>query len=140
MIPAILAFLILVINYAGSIYWMKNIKNDSVYVKVRKVSDLATEKDVIILQDPWLLDDFLEYYTKSAIWRIPLSTEKAKLDSLNTSVNACLTSGGKVYLFTEGASMHSSKNRTYIDSLIAAHPGRTEDINNNLTPVKVIGN
>src|SRR6185437_4073340 len=35
-----LAALLLFVNYWGSIHWMKDITNDSVYIKIRKVKDM----------------------------------------------------------------------------------------------------
>ena len=115
---------------------MKDIRNDSVFVKIEKVKLVAGRKDIILLQDPWLLDDFLEQYTPSVILGIP--TEAAKIEELNEKIKLCLGSGGKIFLFTEGGSMHSSKNRVYMDSLLQAYRGKYTDLQNPLTPVKVI--
>jgi len=134
-----LAAMIFIINYFGSILWMKDINNDSVYVKIRKVKEVATAKDLIILQDPWLLDDFLEHFTKSKISPVPV--ERKAVQALDASVDSCLSAGGRIYLFTEGGSlMHSSKNLKYVDSLIIAKGGKVSDLKNELTPVKVIAN
>jgi hypothetical protein len=131
-----LACLLFIINYAGSIHWMKDINNDSVFVKIQKVKSMAGQKDIILLQDPWLLDDFLEQYTPSVILGIP--TEAAKIEELNEKIKLCLGSGGKIFLFTEGGSMHSSKNGVYMDSLLQANSGKYTDLQNPLTPVKII--
>ncbi|HEY4936331.1 MAG TPA: hypothetical protein VII44_07115, partial [Puia sp.] len=131
-----LAFLLFIINYTGSIYWMKNINNDSVYVKVKKVAAISTNKDIILLQDPWLLEDFLEHYSPSLILRVP--NQPQQIHSLDEKVGRCLFSGGKVLLFTEDNSMHSSKNKTYMDSLLMSGLGSVSDLENNLTPVKIL--
>ena len=129
--------MLFIINYVGSIHWMKDITNDSVYVKIHKVAQMATEKDIIVLQDPWLLEDFLEQYTKSLIVKVP--DEQQQIDDLDKKINQSLNNGGKIFLYTEGTSlMHSSKNHSYVDSLLRANPGKITDINNELTPVKVI--
>lgn len=132
-----LAALLFIVNYYGSIHWMKDITNDSVYIKIRKVKDLATAKDLIILQDPWLLDDFLQHYTPSAISSVP--TEPAAIRALDTKVDSTLAAGGKIYLFAEkGSMMHSSKNLNYADSLIKAKGGEVTDLHNELTTVQMI--
>jgi hypothetical protein len=132
----ILATLLFIINFGGSIHWMKDISNDSVFVKIQKVRSMATRLDIILLQDPWLLDDFLEQYTPSVILRVP--TEAPQIQELNEKLKLCLAGGGKIYLFTEGGSMHSSKNRNFMDSLLQSNNGKFMDLQNPLTPVKVI--
>lgn len=133
-----IAALLFIINYFGSIYWMKDITNDSVYIKIRKVKDLATDKDLIILQDPWLLDDFLQHFTRSTISPVPV--DPAAVKALDRRVDSTLANGGKVYLFAEkGSMMHSSKNLNYADSLIKAKTGQVSDLQNELTTVQVIG-
>jgi hypothetical protein len=132
----LLLSLILTVNYVGSIYWMKDINNDIAYVKTKKVDETATARDIIILQDPWIIGDFLEYYTKAPVIKVP--TEEKKIDDLNQVVNRTLSDGGKVYLFLEGVSLNSSNNRTYIDSLISANIPLVTDMNNALTPVKYL--
>lgn len=133
---AVIAGLLFGINYQGSIRWMKNIYNDSVYVKIEKVKEVATDKDLIILRDPWLLDDFLEQYTPSQLSKIP--SDAPSIELLNQKIDQCLATGGKVYVFTEGASMHSSKNKTFVDSLLKQQAGSVIDFDNPLTPVVVI--
>jgi hypothetical protein len=136
-LPYTIVFLFLfIVNYEGSIRWMKDIHNDSVFVKIEKVKDLATPKDVVILQDPWLQEDFLRQYTPSDIRRIP--TEGPGIAALDQKVDSVFAAGGKVFLFTLSGSVNSSKNTTFIDSLIAASPGRVTDLHNELTPVMVI--
>jgi hypothetical protein len=133
-----IALLLFIINYWGSIYWMKDINNDIVYVKTKKLKENAGAGDVILLQDPWLISYFLEHYTKSAILEVPV--ESAEIVQVNRKVDSCLGAGGKVYLFTEGATVHSKDNKGYVDSLMSAHSGRVSDLGNALTPVKVIVN
>jgi hypothetical protein len=132
----LLLSLILTVNYVGSIYWMKDINNDIAYVKTKKVDETATARDIIILQDPWIIGDFLEYYTKAPVIKVP--TEERKIDDLNQVVNRTLSDGGKVYLFLEGVSLNSSNNRTYIDSLISANIPLVTDMKNALTQVKYL--
>jgi hypothetical protein len=115
---------------------MKDIRNDVVYVKTEKLKDVATAKDVIVLQDPWLLSYFLEQFTPAAVVEVPV--KPAEIQALDRKVDSCLSSGGKVYLYTEGASVHTSANHHYMDSLMGVHNGAVGDLNNPLTPVKVI--
>ncbi|MEJ7735809.1 MAG: hypothetical protein WKF97_00165 [Chitinophagaceae bacterium] len=131
-----IAVLLFIINFFGSIYWLKDLKNDIVYAKIKKIKAVATEKDVILLRDGWLVKDFLEYFTKSIVREIP--TDQKRLALLNGEVNNCLRNGGQLYLFTEGASIHASKNNRYIDSLLNAYPSKSRVFQEELTMVKII--
>jgi hypothetical protein len=133
-----LALIMLFVNYQGSIRWMKDLHNDVVYIKIEKVKEVATSKDVIVLQDPWLLSYFLEQFTPSTVVEVPV--KPAEIEALNHQLGASLSSGGKVYLYTEGSSVHTSANRRYVDSVLQANAGKVSDLQNPLTPVKVISN
>jgi hypothetical protein len=132
-----LAALLFFVNYWGSIHWMKDINNDSVYVKIRKVKDMATNKDLIILEDPWLLDEFLQHFTPSTVSPVP--DDPAAVQALDKKVDSTLKTGGRIYVFAEKGSLkHSSKNIHYADSLLNATPGHVTDLHNDLTTVRVI--
>jgi hypothetical protein len=131
-----IVILLFVINYAGSIYWMKDINNDSVYVKIKNVAAVSTSKDVILLQDPWLLEDFLEQYSSARVMRIP--EEYLMIRNLDDTVMKSLLGGGKIFLYTEGNSMHASRNKSYMDSLLKSGAGNVSDFENRLTPVKIM--
>lgn len=133
LVPLGLTVLLLIVNYFGSIHWMKDIENDSVYIKIKQVKDISKPGDIIILHDPWLLDDFLTYYTSSYITPVPAEPEK--IIALNARIHTCLDKGDKIYLFTEGSMMHSSGNLGYMDSLMRSPGIQVTDLHNPLTPV-----
>ncbi|MBN9384774.1 MAG: DUF2723 domain-containing protein [Chitinophagaceae bacterium] len=136
LVPAGLTLLLLIVNYVGSIHWMKDIENDSVYIKIKQVKQTASPGDIIILHDPWLLDDFLSYYTPSYITPVP--GEPQKITALNARIHTCLDKGDKIYLFTEGSMMHSSGNLGYMDSLMHSPGVQVTDLHNPLTPVMIM--
>jgi hypothetical protein len=131
-----LSLILFVVNYFGSIRWMKDLENDSVYVKIKKVKEQAAAKDIILLQDPWLLDDFLQHFTPSTI--APVPSDGPAIAGLDRQISNSLATGGKIYLFTEGTSMHASPNKNFMDSLLHSPGIRVTDLQNELTPVKVI--
>ena len=91
------AVLLLLINYFGSIRPMQDINNDIGYARIEKVRTGAAEKDLVILQDPWLTKEFLAYYTKSEVEIIPgdLNGQAALL----IKIKYVLAAGNKVYVF-----------------------------------------
>jgi len=133
LLPLALTLMLLVVNYFGSIHWMKDIENDSVYIKIKKVKQAATPGDIIVLHDPWLLDDFLAYYTPAYVTPVPADHEK--ITDLNARIHICLDKGDKIYLFTEGSMMHSSGSLQYMDSLLHTPGIQVVDLHNPLTPV-----
>ena len=133
-----LAVLLFVVNYWGSIRWMKDIRNDIVYNKTKILYDRATARDIIIMEDPWLISYFLEQYTPARLMQVPVGTENISI--ANREIDSCFRQGGRVYLMTEGSTVHAKANKTYLDSLMNAHAGKVVDLHNELTPVKMIVN
>lgn len=115
-----MAILLLAINYYGSIKWLRNFKYDLFYAKVVPVKDIATKKDVILLEDPWIIESYLQRYTKAGIVLIPQQDsvqQRSKVDSILTSA---FNHNGRVFLYTDKTVMHAVKNEPYVDSLLQA--------------------
>src|SRR5439155_16893241 len=91
--------LLFFINFTGSIRPMQDINNDIGYVRIEKVKQLAKPSDIVIVENPWLLKDFLEYYTTASIAEQP--QDKLQADSLHLAIQHSLQSGGKVFIFLD---------------------------------------
>lgn len=118
----LLATLMFVVNYFGSIRYIQDIKNDLYYAKVEPIKDVATDKDLVLLQNGWLLKDFLEYYSKAAVEDIPVTdTGRTAVDD---RINNLLKSGGKLYIYPERATTPNALNTSYIDSLLLHYNNR----------------
>jgi hypothetical protein len=117
---AFMALCLFVVNFFGSIRYIQDLDNDLYYVKTEPVKNLATKNDGVLLQDGWILKDFLEYYTPADVREIPQAdSSRAGIDNY---VNACLQKHAKLYIYPEG---RPGKNDTrYIDSVLTANPGR----------------
>lgn len=96
-ITGTIAVLLFLINYIGSIGPMQDIRNDIGYARIAKVKESATEKDLVIVQDPWLLKEFLEYYTRAKVEVIPKELDLQA--ALMIKVRNTLAAGNKVYIF-----------------------------------------
>lgn len=59
--------LLLVMNYSGSIRWLRSFNNDLYYVEVKKLDSNLTRDDIVILEDEWILKDYVRYYTSSTV-------------------------------------------------------------------------
>ena len=109
------ALLLISINFIGSIKPMRDINNDIGYARIEKVRVSGTEKDLVVLQDPWLTKDFLEYYTKSHVEIIPgdPNLQAALLDKIKTT----LATGNKVYVFEVRDAAKFPSNKDFIPRL-----------------------
>jgi hypothetical protein len=118
----ILSLLLLVINYFGSIRWILDFDNDLYYAKTEPIKDTATSKDMILLQDGWIIKDFLTYYTRADVKAIPLNdTGRSRIDN---SVTRCINNGGRIFIYTEDRNMKIPANAPYIDSLLNVYNSR----------------
>lgn len=121
----VMSVLLLVINYYGSIKWLRNFKYDLFYAKVVPVKDIATKEDVILLEDPWIIQSYLERYTKASILLIPEQDSTQKRNRIDSSLTQTFNNSGRVFLYTDKTVMHAIKNPTYVDSLL--HTGHAVD-------------
>ena len=115
---------------------MQNIKNDIGYERIQKVRSIAGEKDVIVVRDPWLLKDFLEYYTPATVLVVP--GDEIKANEYRQAISNRLAIGGKIFLFTAKSTIHASPNATFIPSLIQEYKGRTTLLQKEMTEIWMI--
>lgn len=117
---AVFAGLLFCINYFGSVRYLLNVENDLYYQKTAPIKNVITPNDGVLLQDAWILKDFLEYYTNTEVKAVP------RVDSQRVAVDNYIThhlqSGKKLYIYPEAR--HGYDDRHYIDSVLAANPGR----------------
>lgn len=115
-----IAACLLIINYFGSIRYLRNLENDLYYVKTLPVKNAIKPQEAVLLQDGWILKDFLEYYTDVEVMDVPWAdTARARVDNF---IAAHLQKRAKLYIYPEGRQGHNDTR--YIDSLLAANPGR----------------
>ncbi len=111
-----LSLSLLVVNYFGSVRWLQHLDNDWYYTKVVPVQKIVSDKDVILLQQGWILKDFLNYFTKADVQEVPFA------DSLRPAVDKAihdgLARGGKLYIYPGPNNMINSPDTYYIDSLL----------------------
>jgi hypothetical protein len=128
--------LIFFINFTGSIRPMQDINNDIGYVRIQKVKELAKPSDIVIVQNPWLLKDFLEYYTPASVAEQP--ENKFQADSLHQAVQRSLQSGGKVFIFLDKENPRPDKDTSFIPMLMLENKARTIQLQNKPAEVWLI--
>lgn len=117
---AFISICLFAINYFGSVRYLTKLDNDLYYVKTEPVKDVVTGNDAVLLQDAWILKDFLEYYTPAEVREIPQS-DTARI-SVDNYITTHLQKGAKLYIYPEGRP--GRDDTRYIDSLLATWPGR----------------
>lgn len=105
---AVLMFLSLslfIINYFGSIRWLQDINHDWYYMEVKKISSTVQPGDLVIVENEWILKDYVRYYTKAEV----VATDEPGFNRSDTEslVKEIISKNGKVFLYpareTKGA-------------------------------------
>jgi hypothetical protein len=120
----ILSVILFTINYFGSIVLMQDITNDLYYEKVKSLRNVVNPKDIIVVQDAWILQDFLEYYTE-AHEVFPAPDKPYKRSITDSAITATLQKNGRIYVYPEMNSVFRAPDTRYIDSLIQTFQSRT---------------
>ncbi len=125
--------LLFTINYVSSIRPMQNPNNDIGYVRVEKIKELAKKDDLIIVQDKWLLKEFLEYYTDAKVVIVPTiaSEQVAVLAELQQKLDA----GKTIYIFPETRSENASPDKNFIPTILNKHKERSRLIQKEYTEI-----
>lgn len=112
----LLSITLFVVNYFGSIRWLQDLDHDWYYLKVRPVENAVKVNDVVLLQQGWILKDFLEYFTKANVTEVPAFPQlRPAVDSIITN---SLNNGGRLFLYPDVNSMSERPETAYVDSLM----------------------
>lgn len=116
----IISLTLFIVNFFGSVRWLQDLEHDWYYLKVKPVKNMVKENDVILLQQGWILKDFLEYFTHANVTEVPYKLElRAEVDS---TIESSLHKGGRVIIYPEANSMTTQPETGYIDSLLRVWP------------------
>lgn len=121
-VPALLAICLFAINYFGSIRALQHKENDWYYVKAKAISDLAGKNDLVILQNSWILEDFLHYFTDLQVEAVP--QKDSSFSRINTAFEHTLAAKQRVFLVPEINNHLSAPPTTYMDSLRLVYQNR----------------
>ena len=135
---ALIGSLLFVINYWGSVKWLLNIENDIFYAKTKKVCSDASPSDILLLEDNWITDGYLKRCCQAKIYLVPTRNDSLERKTLDAAINKCIGSQNKIFIFQEKTFMHGINDETYVDSLIKSYGVRANDLDEPLTPIKVI--
>ncbi len=131
-----IALLLFVINYTTSIRPMQDINNDIGYARIEKLKQTATPDDLVVVQNPWLLEDFLKYYTKTPVRVVP--QPRFQQIALRQYIDSTVSTGHRVFIFPARGSANASENIDFIPALQKDYSSRISVFQQELTPVWVI--
>ena len=118
-----LSVILVTINYFGSIRLLQDVNNDLYFQKVESLRNVVNPKDIIVVQDAWILKDFLEYYTQARAV-LPAPDMNMNRSGTDSSITATLRKNGRIYLFPEMNSFFHSPDTRYVDSLLSTFQTR----------------
>jgi hypothetical protein len=128
----LIAVLLFVINYTTSIKPMQDINNDIGYARIEKLKQTATPNDLVVVQNPWLLKEFLEYYTVSPVRVVP--GPGFQQIALRQYIDSTLANGHRVFVFpAEG--VNAMENKDFIPALQKDYGPRITVFQQELTPI-----
>lgn len=122
----ILPFLLFVTNYFGSIQWLQEKEFDAYRVYVEMVAKILTPQDKVILEKPWIMTDYIHYFTPAK----QISTEDPRFFEI---ADATIRQGHKIVIFEE---QDLEPGRT--DSLLNKYKSSVNIANESSPIIKVI--
>ena len=104
------------VNYFGSIRPLMKKENDWYYHKVIPIMNKTTPNDLVLLQDGWILKDFMDYFGKAKVMPVPWKDSLVPIT--NNAITHSLENKGKIYVYPEANNMKIQPNTRYIDSVL----------------------
>ncbi len=71
---------------------------------------------MILLQQGWILKDFLEYFTKANVTEVPAFPHLRP--AVDSAITSSLQQGGRLFIYPEVNSMSTQPETAYVDSLM----------------------
>lgn len=125
-IPAGIAASLFVINYFGSIELLGKKDSDLYYSRVNTVSKIIEQGDIIILEEPWILDGYVDYFTSGRFYN-------ATDPNLISVSGKTLAAQHKVVIFER-----SDNYSKTVDSLYRLYKGRVNTANESVPFIRII--
>jgi hypothetical protein len=125
-LPACIAAALFAINYFGSIELLGKKESDLYFSRVNPVSKIIEQGDIVILEEPWILDGYVDYFTSGKFY-------KASDPNLISVSGNTLAAQHKVVIFER-----SSKRSETVDSLYNLYKERINTANDSIPFIRII--
>lgn len=63
-----LALSLFIVNYTGSIKWLKDKENDLYYIKIKELEKIVQPEDVFVLEKTWILDEYISGFLGNMVY------------------------------------------------------------------------
>lgn len=96
----ILSLCLFLVNFFGSMRWLKNSNSDWYYVEVKKLDPDLISADVVIVEDQWILKDYVRYFSKAKV----IATDEPGFNSeeARRMVKEAVAGNHKVFVYNKG--------------------------------------
>ena len=100
----LLAVLLFVVNYFGSMKWLQKKRNDWYYVEVSKLDPTLTSSDIVYVVDEWILKDYVRYFSKATV----IANDDPGYNEIEArkQMRAALSNQRKVIVYNRQAGWH----------------------------------
>jgi hypothetical protein len=129
-----IAILLFVINYGGSMHFIRQAKNDYYLNQVTPLSGVATKNDFLVIGRYWQFGDYVKYYLDVPFVSLSSYFESEEggheLSGLQARIQSTLSSGNHVFISPEAIEIETSTQSVFgvdpavIESLWAPYKGR----------------
>jgi hypothetical protein len=109
----ILSVSLFTINYFGSMRWLQNINDDWFYKEVQGITK-AGPSDLVIMEDQWILKDYVRYYTPATV--IADDEPGFSKEMAREKVKQVIATNGKVYRYRPATSINNKGKWELIQS------------------------
>jgi hypothetical protein len=99
----ILSVSLFTINYFGSMRWLQNINDDWFFKEVQEIKT-AGPSDLVIMEDQWILKDYVRYYTPAMV--IADDEPGFSREMAREKVKQVIASHGRVYIYRPPTSIN----------------------------------
>jgi hypothetical protein len=96
----LLSVSLFVVNYFGSIRWLHRSSRDWYYVEVRNLDPSLTHSDIVIIENEWILKDYVRYFSNAKV--IATDEPSYNADATQKEIDNAMSNGHKVILYQDG--------------------------------------
>jgi hypothetical protein len=102
----IIAAMLFIVNYFGSITWLRNFENDWYHVETKKLDPTLSKDDIVVLEDEWILKDYVRFYTNATV----IATDEPGYNAIEAEqqVKHAVAQNRKVYMHRKNGQVGNS--------------------------------
>ncbi len=146
---SVIAILILLVNYMGSITFLTSRTNDYYYQQVAPLAEFSNCDDLIIADRSWVISSYIERFTEANILCLTdvykeSEDSRAYILSVQDAITQTFESGGRVFVLGEAVELGAQTIRNYgeeitdISELWDIYRNKWEEVELELTTLYIL--